>query len=65
MRNEVSIEEPTAVLDLYAEEMIVEPLETVIAANTSACVFTAGSFACAGSCGSSLGTGSSFSTATG
>lgn len=50
---------------LFLEELTAEPLEASRAAATAACVFTGGSVATAGSCGSSVSTASSFSCGTG
>lgn len=50
---------------LFLEELTAEPLDASRAAGCAGSAFTGGSFACAGSCGSSAGTASSFSSGTG
>ena len=50
-------------VNLFLEELAVEPLETQLASATAGSVFTGGSFSTAGSCGSSLSSTSSFSSA--
>lgn len=50
-------------VSLFLEELAVEPLETQLASATAGSVFTGGSFSTAGSCGSSISSTSTFSSA--
>ena len=61
-----SIEDDGAVagqVSLFLEELAVEPLESQLASATAGSVFTGGSFSTAGSCGSSISSTSTFSSA--
>lgn len=52
-------------VDLYVEEISVEPLADQLSGSCAGSFFTGASFSSAGSCGSSISSSSSFSSATG
>ncbi|EGQ1298014.1 hypothetical protein CVM49_06955 [Staphylococcus pseudintermedius] len=52
-------------LELYVDELNIEEVDFAVNFNCAGSVFTGASFACAGSCGSSVSSAGSFSSATG